>query len=158
MVALRLPPLYVAVAKILVDSSRISADLARPTVPGGVIQQLEVLEQQLTTRDSLLAMAEKFAIYPSDHGAAGEIVDDMRQITKIEPIEFGERSSGNGAIAFAISFEAGDPVLAANVANAFAAAIVDTNARERKARAADARDFLDREVDRLQAALDAAQD
>ncbi|TGS50233.1 lipopolysaccharide biosynthesis protein, partial [bacterium M00.F.Ca.ET.179.01.1.1] len=63
-VALLLQPGYRSVAKILVEPPRISTDLARSSVTADPIQQLQVLEQQLTTRASLLGLAQKFAIFP----------------------------------------------------------------------------------------------
>jgi uncharacterized protein involved in exopolysaccharide biosynthesis len=158
LVALLLPREYLAVASILLESPRISADLARPSVPADSIQQLQVLEQQVTTRTSLLDMARKLAIYSSVDITADEIVDDMRARIKVEPVAFDNIGGSSGAIGFAISFEARDPVLAADVANAFVSAILDRNARERKARAADAHDFFRRDVDRLETALNDAQD
>lgn len=158
LVAFLLPPGYLAVAKILVESPRVSADLARPSVPADALQQVLVLEQQLTTRASLLAMAEKFAIYPAADMSSDDVAGDMRERTKVEPIEVSNLGDNNGAIAFAISFEAGDPALAANVANAYANAILEMNARERKARAADAHEFFKRDVERLQVVLTQTQD
>jgi polysaccharide chain length determinant protein (PEP-CTERM system associated) len=158
LVALILPSVYLAVARIMVESPRISADLARPSVPADAIQELQVLEQQLTTRASLLTMAEKFAIYPAADKSADDIVSDMRARTKVEPVGVDGQNGSSGAIAFAISFEASDPDLAASVANAYATAILDTNARERKMNAAEASKFFSRDVERLKAALAQAQD
>ncbi|MDW6021565.1 hypothetical protein SAZ10_07275 [Mesorhizobium sp. BAC0120] len=158
LVAFYLPPVYVAVAKILVESPSVSANPDRPAVPADPIQQLQVLEQQLTTTASLVAMAEKFSIYPAADLSADEIADDMRARTKVEPVEFSNLGGSNGAVAFAISFEASDPVLSADVANAYANAILETNERQRKARAGNALEFFRREVARLGAALNEAQD
>jgi succinoglycan biosynthesis transport protein ExoP len=157
-IALLLPPEYLAVARILIESPRISAELARPSVPADGLEQLQVLEQQLMTRASLLATAEKFGIYRAAAISADEIVNDMRARTRVEPVDFGSLRSGNGAIAFALSFEARDPLLAADVANAFVSAIMERNASERKARAADAHEFFKGDVDRLEAALKEAQE
>lgn len=157
-IALILPSVYLAVAKIMVESPRIPADLARPSVPADGIRQLQILEQQLTTRANLLAMAEKFAIYPDADISADATATDMRARTKVEPVRFDDLGGGGGAIAFAISFEARDPSLAADVANAYAAAILESNGRERKARAADAHEFFRHDVDRLEAALNDARD
>jgi uncharacterized protein involved in exopolysaccharide biosynthesis len=156
-IALILPPRYLAVAKILVESPRILTDLARPSVPADAIQQVPVLEQQLTTRASLLGMAERFHIYPPD-ALPDDVVADMLGRTKIEPVDFDTLGRGSNAIAYAVSFEAVDPILAAEVANANATTIVEENARQRKARADETEAFLRLEEERLGAVLSQAQD
>jgi uncharacterized protein involved in exopolysaccharide biosynthesis len=157
--AFLLPSVYVGVAKILVESPRISADLARSAVPTDAIEQLQILEQELSTRVSLLAMARRFGIYADQPDVPdAEIASDMQTRTTVQPIEFTTPRGSAGAIAFSISFEADNPDLAAEVANAYAAAILERDASERRSRAADALDFFKREADRLQTVLDGAQD
>ncbi|TPI50224.1 hypothetical protein FJW05_03965 [Mesorhizobium sp. B2-9-1] len=157
--ALLLQPIYRSVAKILVDSPRISTELARSSVTADPIQRLQVLEQQLTTRASLLGLAEKFAIFPKADVSDDDVVAQMLARTKIEPVVLNNLGSGSGgAIAFTISFDAADPILAADVANAYANAMLEANGRERKAVADDTHEFFKREVERLDAALKDAQE
>jgi protein tyrosine kinase modulator len=153
-VALSLKPTYQAVAKILVESPRISADLASSAIPTDVIEQLQIMEQRLTTRSSLLEMAESMEIYP-DISALSEtqVAQDMRARTRLDPLIFDSPRGGSGALIFAVSFEAKDSVLASRVANAYAAKILDGNAELRRARAADALEFIRQDVDRLATAL-----
>lgn len=153
-VALSLKPTYLAVAKILVESPRISSDLARSAIPTDVIEQLQIMEQRLTTRSSLLEMAESMDIYP-DISALSEaqVAQDMRSRTRLDPLLFNSPRGGSGAVIFAVSFEAQDSVLASRVANAYASKILDGNAELRRARAADALAFIREDVDRLGAAL-----
>ena len=140
-------------------SPKISSNLARSSVPQDAIEQLQILEQQLTTRDSLLAIAERFGVYGNDSKIPpSEIVNDMRARTSLEPVPLDTPAGSNGAIVFAISFEAEDPVLAADVANSFADTIIESNTAQRKKRAADTLDFFQRDVDRLKGVLNAAQD
>ncbi len=150
LVALSLTPTYRAVAKILVESPRISSDLARSTVQTDPIEQLQIVEQRLTTRDSLVAMAHSLDIYP-DISALDEatIVKDMRSRTALEPVVFSSPRGGSGALLVAVSFEASDPTLAARVANSYAATILERNAKLRKDRATDALEFIRGDVDRL---------
>ena len=155
--AILLQPVYRSVAKILVESPRISTELARSSVTADPIQQLQVLEQQLTTRASLLGLAEKFAIFPKAALSDDDVVAQMLARTRIEPAVLNNLGSGSGAIAFTVSFDAADPILAADVANAYANAMLDANERQRKAVADDTHEFFKREVERLEAALKDAQ-
>ncbi|TPN85045.1 lipopolysaccharide biosynthesis protein [Mesorhizobium sp. CU2] len=157
-VAVLLQPIYRSVAKILVESPRVSTELARSSVTADPIQQLQVLEQQLTTRASLLGLAEKFAIFPKAAFSDDDVVAQMLARTRIEPVVLNNLGSASGAIAFTVSFDATDPILAADVANAYANAMLEANERERRAVADDTHEFFKREVERLAAALKDAQE
>lgn len=158
-VALSLPPTYHAVAKILVEQQRISNDLARTYVPVNAIEQLQIIEQQLKTRASMLAMAEELGVYEGLPPAPpDDIVEDMRNRTQLMPLQFDTPRGYGGALAFAIIFGAQDPDLAAKVANAYADTILETNRRVRQERALDALTFTRAEVDRLAGKLAEAGD
>ena len=63
MVALLLPPNYSSTAKILVQSQRIPEELVPSTVQERAAERLALIQQRLTTRDNLLAMADRLALY-----------------------------------------------------------------------------------------------
>ena len=157
-VALSLTPTYMAVAKILIESPRLSSDVARSVVPTDTIEQLQVMEQRLTTRESLLSMARSLDIYP-DVMALNEssIAADMRSRTSLQPLYSNSQWGRSGALIFAVSFEASNPVLAARVANAYAAKILEGDAKLRKERATDALEFIRQDVDRLATGLSSAE-
>ena len=158
LVALSLKPTYKAVAKILVESPRISSDLARSEVPADAFDQLQILEQRLTTRDSILSMARSLDIYPDiSTMSESQITGDMRSRTAFEPVVFNTLRSGKGALLFAVSFEADNPVLASRVANWYATTILEGNATLRKERASDALEFISQDVDRLDKVLNEAE-
>jgi uncharacterized protein involved in exopolysaccharide biosynthesis len=153
-VAYWLPPVYRATAKILVESPQIPTDLARSTVPENAVAQLQVIQQELLTRDALLSLANRFEIYADRSGAReADIVNDMRSRIRIDPLLLDAGGGGSGAIAFSVSFDAGNAVLAADVTNTLVSAILDRDAATRAARAADTLAFFQREVDRLGGAL-----
>jgi len=158
LVALSLPPTYRAVATLLVESPRISSDLARSTVPTDVIEQLQILEQRLTTRDSLLSMARMYQVYSHiSELSESDVAADMRDRTRLDPQVFGSPRGGSGAMLFSVSFDAGSPVLAADVANGFATRILEGNAKQRQDRAADALEFIRQDVEHLATALSNAE-
>lgn len=149
-VAFLLPPVYRAGTKILVEAPQIPSDLARSTVPADPWQQVQIIQQKLTTRENLLDFARRLHIYGGK--AAGlsddEIVDDMRARTTIEQIEATGPEQG-GASIFSVAFDARRPELAARVANEFADVILDKNVSLRTDRASDTMQFFTREVARL---------
>jgi uncharacterized protein involved in exopolysaccharide biosynthesis len=150
-VAFALPPVYRASAKILVEAPQIPADLARSTVPIQAVQQLQIIRQEITTRNDLLKLADKLEIYaPSEEPPADEdIVNDMRSRITFEEIGLGASDSGPGASVFSIAFEAAEPVLAAKVTNELVDLVLFKQQQQRTGRAADTVQFFNQEVARL---------
>lgn len=150
-VAYLLPPVYRADAKILVETPQIPTDLARSTVLTGAVEQLQIIQQQITTRENLLALADKLDVYGPKRAELSEsdIVDDMLSRTKFVQLQMDIASGSEGATVFSVSFDAREPVLAAAVVNELVTYILGRNVSLRTGRAGDTLQFFDQEVDRL---------
>jgi succinoglycan biosynthesis transport protein ExoP len=153
--ALYLPPVFQASAKILVESPQIPADLARSTVPINAVEQLQIIEQQIMTRENVLALAEKLKVYgdKASEIPQADIIEDMRGRTKFELLQKDAPSGGIGAKVFSVSFIAGDADLAAKVVNEFTDLILRKNVSLRTDRASETMQFFNQEVSRLGAEL-----
>lgn len=158
-VALKLPPVYGASARILAEAPQISTDLARSTVSINAMEQLQIVQQQITTRDNLLALAEKLDIYADSEVKPSneEIVEDMRSRITFEQLHLNSLDNSGSAV-FSIGFKARDPGLAAKVANELAALILDRNQSQRADAAGNTLQFFDNEVARLGAELSRTED
>lgn len=152
-VAYLIPPVYDASAKILVQSQQIPTDLARSTVTTDATQQIEVIRQRLMTRANLLQIARKFDLHGQKRRkrSPSEIVDSMREDTRIEHIAVGSRHSRRGqqSIAFSVSFQYGDPKKASSVANEFVSLMLEQNIKTRTNRAAETHRFFVQQVVKL---------
>jgi len=146
--ALLLPRSYRSTAKILVEATQIPVSLVRSTVPTSSLGQLQIIQQQLTTRDNLIRLAAKLDIYAGEKEKppVEYLVKDLRSRLILEETEL---SSGDGASVFTIGFEAGTPALAARVANELATSILRSNQKQRTDRAGDTLEFFNDEVKRL---------
>lgn len=146
-----LPPVYSSSAKILAEAPQIPAELARSTVSTSAIEQLQILQQQITTRDDLFALARKLHVYDeTETKPYGEdVVGDMRSRIKFERLQLDSQGGDGGASIFSVSFLANEPDLAAKVANELAAMILGRNQRQRTDRAGSTLQFFNREVSRL---------
>jgi polysaccharide chain length determinant protein (PEP-CTERM system associated) len=153
-VALLLPSVYRASARILVEAPQIPSDLARPTVPSNPIEQLQIIEQQITTRENVLTLAKKLNIYGDERAelSDADILQDMQERTNFARLQ-QDTPGGDGAIIFNISFDAPDPRLASDVVNEFVALILRKNVRLRTGKAGDTLQFFEQEVARLGADL-----
>lgn len=159
------PPTFLSEGRILVQSQQIPTELVRPTVTSAAQERIQVIQQRTMTRDNLIAIADKFQLFPEKRTllSATELVELIKKSTKIAPIDpildFKQKTkSENPTIVFSVGFEYGDPVIAARVANELMTRILNEDLRDRTTRATDTTRFLSREVQRLQtdnAALDA---
>jgi uncharacterized protein involved in exopolysaccharide biosynthesis len=153
------PATFLSQGKILVQSQQIPTELVRPTVTNAAQERIQVIEQRTMTRENLLAMVEKFHLFPDKRSllSATQLVELMKRSTKIEPLSeplaFSQiRSRGdNPTIVFTVGFEYSDPQTAAQVANELVTRILNEDLRDRTSRATDTTKFLAREVQRLQA-------
>lgn len=148
-VALYLPPIYQADARILIEAPQIPTELVRSTVSTEASKQLQLIELQLMTRTDVVPLANQFGLYGSEkYLSADQIVEDMRSRTKITPIE-SSISQDRGATAFTVSFSADDPVIAANVVNEYVKLMLQRSTRLRSAQARDTLYFFQDETKKL---------
>ena len=157
-VALLWPATYLSEGIILVQSQQIPTELVRPTVTSAAQERLQVIEQRTMSRDNLVAIIDKFQLFPDKRTLMSitELVALMKQQTKIAPVDlqldFKQRSRlENPTIVFSVGFEYSDPATAARVANELMTRILSEDLRDRRSRATDTTKFLAREVQRLEA-------
>lgn len=163
--ALLWPPTYLSEGKVLVQSQQIPTELVRPTVTSAAQERIQVIQQRTMTRDNLVAIADKFQLFPDKRTlmSVTELVELIRKNTRITPVDLGldfkQRSRAESpTIVFSVGFEYGDAATAARVANELMTRILNEDLRDRTSRATDTTKFLGREVQKLQAdnaALDA---
>ena len=152
------PATYLSQGKILVQSQQIPTELVRPTVTSAAQERIQVIEQRTMTRDNLIAIADKFRLFPEKRQlmSVTELVELMKKSTKIEPVDldldFKQRSrQENPTIVFSVGFEYADPETASRVANELVTRILNEDLRDRTSRASETTKFLLRDVQKLQA-------
>ncbi|HEY1362520.1 MAG TPA: sugar transporter [Xanthobacteraceae bacterium] len=154
-IVMLLPPKFVSEGKILVETQQIPIDLVRPTVTATAAERIRVIEQRIKTRDNLLAIVDKFQLFPEHRQklSGTELLDLMRERTHIEPfdLKIQQRPTGNLTIAVTVGFEYEKPDLAMRVANELITLLLNEDARNRTSRAMETTKFLAREVKRLEA-------
>lgn len=152
------PATYLSEGKILVQSQQIPTELVRPTITSAAQERIQVIEQRTMTRDNLVAIADKFQLFPGKRTlmSVTELVELMKKQTKIAPVDLDldfkqRRSSEPPTIVFSVGFEYSDAAVAAQVANELMTRILNEDLRDRTSRAIDTTKFLAREVQKLQA-------
>ena len=163
-------PIYEAEAKILVEFPEIPTDLVEPTVTAAATERIQVIQQRLMSRDSLVPIVQKFNLFPSERKwmSDTQVLDLMRQRAVIALVDVNTAVAGNdgavrqapirfakdSAVAFTVSFDYENPDLATKVANELLTSILNEDVRSRTSRATETTEFLAAEVQRLQTKLD----
>lgn len=156
-VAFILPPTYRSSATILVESQQIPTELARSTVTASAVEQIQIIEQRLMTRATLLELAETHRVFADQPGLSPSArVDKMRSAIRFDLRVFDQRRAMSimTAVAFDVSVTADNPGVAAAVANDLVTRILAQNTQLRQARAETTSAFFRQEVDRLARELD----
>lgn len=156
-IALLLPPYYSSTARILVQSQQIPSDLVRSTVNVAASERLALIQQRLTTRRNLLAMADRLQLFENDRSMSRtNIVNALRSSIEVEEIALrsrGTRPTAVQAAAFTVTFSSRDPLLAARVANELVTMVLQENLETRARRASETREFLEKKSRDLANAL-----
>ncbi|MCO6049132.1 Wzz/FepE/Etk N-terminal domain-containing protein [Mesorhizobium sp. RP14(2022)] len=149
--ALLLPPVYRASTKLLAEAPQIPSDLAKSTVPTSALEQIQIIEQEITTSEIMLDLADRLNIFGERRAQLSDdtLVDNMRARILFEQVPLTVTPGEQSANVFNVSFDARDPVLAARVANELADIVLDRNMRVRTGRAGDTQAFFNGEVSRL---------
>lgn len=159
-----LPTVYVAAAKLVVESEQIPSALAASTVEVQAGEQLQIIQQRILTRDTLLEMANRLQIYAQAPGSQGSgaavepmdadaLVQDMR--SRIRILTSGGTVARGPVLATLVdvSFEAPTAAMAAAVTNDLVTLILKADVEMRTGSARDTLQFFQQEVARLNTGL-----
>lgn len=155
-VARVLPTVYVSQAKLIVESEQIPGNLAASTVQTKAIEQLQIIQQRIFTRDTLVEMANRLQIYAPAPGEAAKrmdadaLVTDLRNRIKI--VTTGGSSTSRGpaqAVVVTVSFDAPTAAMSAIVANDVVTLILKEDVGMRTGSARQTLQFFEQEVARL---------
>jgi uncharacterized protein involved in exopolysaccharide biosynthesis len=148
--AMRLPTVYTANARLLVEGAQIPDRLAASTVNTSANEEIQIIREQLLTRANLLEIANRFAVFENIRTLSpDDVVSEMRAATRI--------STSNARvqpIVVDVAFSARSGQIAADVVNDYVTRIIAANVQLRQGRAEDTLDFFQQDVERLSAELD----
>lgn len=154
--AFGLPPVYRSTATILIEQQEIPADLVRSTVTSYADQRIQVISQRVMTRSNLVDIIHKYGLYPDEQ--ANEpmelIVEKMRGDVKLDMISADVVDPRSGrpmqaTIAFTLSYQNSNPLLAQKVANELTSLILNENIKSREQMATETSAFLASESERI---------
>jgi len=150
-----LPPVYVAQARLLVESEQIPGDLAASTVQTEATEQMQIIQQRILTRAALLELVSRLQVYAPAPGrparvmTADDTVADLRERIQIVTTGGPNRRGPAQAVIVTVTFEAPTSAMAAQVTNELVTMILNEDVSLRTGLAGQTLEFFVQEVARL---------
>ncbi len=164
-VAATLPSVYRATGMVMIEAQDIPRELIRSTVGSYASRRIDAISRNVLTRANLLKMVEKYGLYSGgeEQRSSGSLVKTMRKAINLKIIRDDSARAGSRrglaeAVAFELSFEHTDPVVAQKVASEIISMFILENSQLRTRKASEAAVFLEREVKRLETQLAGVED
>jgi uncharacterized protein involved in exopolysaccharide biosynthesis len=155
------PNTYRSTATILIEDPEIPPGLVPTTVTTFAARQIQYINQRVMTRTNLAQIIEKFDLYSEERKYLPTLllVPDVEEDVKIDVIDTQMADPASGrqmqtTIAFQLGFEHENPATARQVANELVSLYLAENVRARTEQTAETSQFMQAEVDRLDAEVE----
>jgi uncharacterized protein involved in exopolysaccharide biosynthesis len=136
----------------LLEAQFLAPDIVKPVSSVTALERVQLIQQRVITRDTLLGIAGKYGLFPG----SADVLESMRKSLQFKPDVADSRMSAL-TVAFTVGFEYPDPKLAMDVANELVNLIVSEDDRSRSNRATEAVRILTDEAKDLENKLDDTQ-
>ena len=159
-VALILPPIYLAETTILRETQQVSEDFIRSMNTSYAEERLDAATQQVMSRANLFEIINAYDLYPEmrKNKKRGEIVSKMRSAINLESLYAkvtNERTGRFSSIntAFKLTYEGKDPKKVQMVTNTLASLYIELEQQTRGKRATATTTFFENELKSLRAQM-----
>jgi uncharacterized protein involved in exopolysaccharide biosynthesis len=154
-----LPATYKSTATVLIEEPDVPQDLVKSTVSNYANDRLQVIQQRVMTSHNLSEVIDQFQLYPGiaaqglPRSAAIRLLRSKVLLEVVSANITGQqpnrRQQPQASIAFALSFEHGDPQVAQQVAARLSELYLGENNRTRQEKAAGTTKFLTEQAKKL---------
>ena len=152
-VAVILPPVFESQATILIEQQHIPSELVKSTVTSYGDERVKQIEQQVMTIDNIMRIINKFGLYAEQKEKlnVSELTELFRINTILELLNADVISNGKSSkatLAFNLSFDDKDPVMAQKVTTELVSLFLNENIQNRTKRAQETTHFLEEEAEK----------
>jgi len=150
LVALILPPVFRSEAMVLIEQQHIPDDLVKSTVVSFADERIQQIQQKIMRIDNINKIIAKYNLYKKEIGqlSPSELAETFSDNVLLELVSADVISQGRkskATLAFSLSFDNKNPVLAQRVANELVTLFLAENARSRTEQAKETTTFLKEE-------------
>lgn len=159
-----LPRKYRSTATILIEAQEVPSEYVKANITSFADQRLQTINQRIMGAPRLIAMINRFNLYPQLRGSSAmeEVVARMTKDIKMATIsaDVVDPRSGRPAqatIAFSVSYTGATPEVAQQVANELSSLYMEENLKEREKQSVGTSKFLNEEMQTVQGRLAAIE-
>src|ERR1022692_301766 len=160
LIALFWPPTYRSMATILIEQQEIPQELVRSVITTYADQRVQVISQRVMTTQNLLALIDRYNLYPDARERLPRevLIQRMRDDIGMKMISANVIDPRSGqpthaTIAFSVSYDSRSPDLAMKVASELSSLYLNENLTSRTQRSQQAAAFFSEEAARQQARI-----
>ncbi len=146
-VVLFLPNLYTSTVTVLVDRHQIPEAFVKATVQSELEPRLHMVSQDIMSRARLLALVERFNLYPvlraNPRVSERDVIEQMRRDIQVQ-LKSVERKGSDAAttVAVAITYRGPEPRAVSDVTNTLAGFYIEENRKTRERQASATSEIL----------------
>jgi polysaccharide chain length determinant protein (PEP-CTERM system associated) len=152
-----LPDIYSSTATLLVNPQVSSGDTGAGQGAQNQDSRLDAVSEEVLSRDRLLAIVDKFDLYPSlrKHTSDESLLTRMRQDIQVQRKAGQQQWGQDPTFGFTLTYQGWNPKQVAQVTNALAQEFVDQNSRMRAQESAATLNSLQAQIVDIKRKLDA---
>lgn len=139
-----MPSIYRSTATVLVDRQQVPEAFVKSTVTSALETRIQTISQEILSRSRLEALINRFDLYPAlrTRVPLEQVIERMRKDIRLELRSVESRGQREATVAFAISYQGGEPGTVSVVANTLASFYVEENLKARERQATGTAEFL----------------
>jgi polysaccharide chain length determinant protein (PEP-CTERM system associated) len=151
-----LPTKYKSETVVLVQEQRISEDIVRSVVNGGLNERLATMQEQILSRTRLQQIIEKLGLFKEEIGKKSpeDLVAQLRASIVISPVRPMAETHADGLPGFTINVTASKPALAQQICTEITSLFLQQNVVLRAQSAEDTTQFIGTQLADAKAKLD----
>lgn len=158
-IAFLLPNMYQSSAIIMIQNPQLPPNLVQSMVTSYADQRIQGITQEISTRDRILNLANKFDLLPKERAklTPDDIVAKIKKRIDVQTIDAEIKAQGRSetiTIAFKLSYEDPDPVKAQKVVTRLTSYFMEKNLEYQKDYARNATQFLQDQLGEAKGRLD----
>jgi uncharacterized protein involved in exopolysaccharide biosynthesis len=164
-VAFLWPATYKSMATILIEEQEIPSEFVHSTITSYADQRIETIKQQVMSRATLWKVVEQYDLYadlrrtdPAEEVVKRFIKDIDVAVISADVVNKRTNTQMKATIAFTVSYQNEQPVLAQKVANELTSLFLGQNLKSRERQAQEATTFLQQEAESLSAHINEVDD
>jgi succinoglycan biosynthesis transport protein ExoP len=149
------PDQYLAASQLLVSGTTVSEEFVRKTLTSSADEEMNGILAEVLSRESIAPIVERYVVdrWPTP-ATVDQLVGEVQARTTVTTQgNLGGKRARTNSYVFDIAFQAPDPDMAADVANALVESFTEVHMAQRTHQARLTTEFLTREMERAEEAL-----